>query len=201
MRKPSARFLPAVGFMVCVVLGACATEQISGSASGTQATTSAPHDWRNATYRLTCDGIVPGGFTAKLVNGTAQVPAEVSQTPHYLDFDVHLEATATGDVDGDGKRDSVVLLQCMPQPSNAFVQEAQVFRADGSLMGELPSPRTLQETTILAPLYVPAGLSIDHEDVVAAMKAYGPNDSHATGPSVPFTVRWHWTGKTFARVP
>ena len=198
MRKPSARFLPAAGVAVCVLLGGCATGQPSSSNSRT---TAAPRDWRNASYRLTCDGIDSSGFTAKLVNGSAQVPAEISDTPDYLAFDVHLEATATGDLDGDGKPDTVVLLQCMPQPSNAFVQEVQVFRADGSLMGALPSPRTLPETTILAPLYVPAGLSIKDGDVVAAMKEYGPNDSHATGPSVPFTARWHWNGTTFVRVP
>lgn len=198
MRRPSARrTLPALGVVVCVLLAGCATDEPAPRAP----TTAAPRDWRNTTYRLTCDGIDPAGFTATLVNGSAQVPTEVSDTPDYLDFDVHLEATATGDLSGDGKPDTVVLLQCMPQPSNAFVQEVQVFRADGSLMGELPSPRTLPETTILAPLYVPAGLSIQNGDVVAAMKQYGPNDSHATGPSVPFTVRWHWNGTTFVRVP
>jgi hypothetical protein len=164
-------------------------------------TTSAPRDWRNGTYRLTCDGIDPASFEASLVHGTAQAIADVSDSPDYVGYDVTLESTAIGDLDGDGKPDTVVLLQCSPQPSNGFVQEIQVFRADGSLMGELPSPRTLPETTILAPLYVPPGLSVDHEDVVAAMKAYGPNDSHATGPTVPLTVRWHWDGATFTRVP
>ena len=198
MRTSSARLLPAAVVAVCVLLGGCATGQTSRSNSRTPP---APHDWRNASYRLTCDGIDSSGFTAKLVNGSAQVPAEISDTPDYLAFDVHLEATATGDLDADGKPDTVVLLQCMPQPSNAFVQEVQVFRADGSLMGELPSPRTLPETTILAPLYAPAGLAISNGDVVAAMKEYGPDDSHATGPSIPFTVRWHWNGTTFVRVP
>lgn len=194
MRKPSAMVLPAV----CLLLAACATQQV-GAAAGP--TTSGSHDWRDATYRMTCDGIDSAGFDARLVHGSARVIADVSDTPDYLNFAVTLEATATGDLDGDGKPDTVVLLQCAPQPSNAFVQEVQVFRADGSLMGELPSPRTLPETTILAPLYVPSGLSVEDEDVVAAMKAYGPNDSHATGPSVPFTARWHWNGTTFARVP
>lgn len=195
MRIPGAsRTLAALA--LCVLLGACATDE-----PGRSMTTPAPRDWRNTTYRLTCDGIDSSGFTATLVNGSAQVPAEISDTPDYTSFDVHLDATATGDLDGDGKPDTVVLLQCMPQPSNAFVQEVQVFRADGSLMGELPSPRTLPETTILAPLYVPAGLSIKDGDVVAAMKEYGPNDSHATGPSVPFTARWHWNGTSFVRVP
>jgi hypothetical protein len=202
MRKPSAAcVLPAVGLAMGVLLGACAPEQGGGAAAGTpRATTSAPSDWRDATYHLTCDGIVPGGFEAKLVNGAARVLADVSDTPYYDHFEVRLAAQASGDVDGDGRPDTVVLLQCFPQPSNAFLQEVQVFRADGDLLGELPSPQTLPETTMLAPLYVSDGLSVSHEDVVAAMKAYGPGDSHATGPHVPFTVRWHWDGKAFVRV-
>jgi hypothetical protein len=156
------------------------------------------HDWRNATYHLTCDGLVARTLSAKLVNGAAHVPAG-NQNRSYDSFDVHLESQATGDVDGDGKPDTVVLLQCAPQPSNAFVQEVQVFRADGSRLGVLPSPQTLPETTILAPLYVPSGLSVQHGDVVAHMLAYGPGDSHATGPHVRFTVTWHWNGSAFVR--
>src|SRR5690242_11169784 len=136
--------------LVCAALGvllaACGTG--APSAANSHPTTTA-RDWRNATYHLTCDGIDGAGFDATLRNGSARVIADVSQLPDYLNYDISLEATATGDVDGDGKPDTVVLLQCMPQPSNAFVQEVQVFRADGSLMGELPSPRTLPETTIL----------------------------------------------------
>jgi hypothetical protein len=196
----SMRRLPAViGLVSCALLGGCAPGQTS--AGRTSAATSAQQDWRDATYHMSCDGIVPGGFDAKLVKGAAQVPADVSETPYYDDFDVHVEATATGDVDGDGRPDAVVLLQCLPQPSNGFVEEVQVFRADGSFLGELPSPRRLPEATTLAPLYAPAGLSVEHGDVVAAMKAYGPNDSHATGPSEPFTVRWRWDGASFVRAP
>jgi len=191
----------AIGLMLCGLLAACATEVSGGAAPGSQATTSAPRDWRDATYRMTCDGIIPSGFDAKLVHGAARVPAEVSETPAYVEFDVRLEGTATGDLDGDGRPDTVVLLQCSPQPSNGFVQEVQAFRADGSELGALPSPRTLPETTLLAPVYDADGLSVNDEDVVAAMKAYGPHDSHATGPSVPFTARWHWDGDSFVRVP
>ena len=201
MRNPRAKLLPAVGLMLGVLLGGCVTERSGGAANGSHSTTSAPRDWRDASYRLTCDGIDPSGFTAKLVNGSARVIADVSQSPDYLNYDVTLEATATGDLDGDGKPDTVVLFKCSPQPSNAFVEEVQVFRADGSLMTELPSPRTLPEATILAPLYVPSGLSVQGGDVVAAMKEYGAGDSHASGPSVPFTARWHWNGTTFVRVP
>jgi hypothetical protein len=33
------------------------------------------------------------------------------------------------------------------------------------------------------------------------MKAYGPEDSHASGPSQRITVRWHWDGHRFVRLP
>jgi hypothetical protein len=59
----------------------------------------------------------------------------------------------------------------------------------------------LREATILAPLYDPTGLSIRDGDIVAEMKVYGPNDSHASGPSERMTVRWHWNGQGFVPLP
>ena len=111
-----------------------------------------------------------------------------------------MEAEARGDVDGDGEPDAVVLLQCSPQPSNGTLEEVQVFAASGERLGLLPSPLTLREGTILPPLYDSAGLSVQDGDIVAAMKAYAPEDSHASGPSIPITVRWHWNGREFVRV-
>src|SRR5689334_12885975 len=119
MRKPSAMVLMAAAVTVGVLLGGCGTS--AGVAHPARATTSAPRDWRDATYHLTCDGMDSAGFDAKLHNGTARVISDVSVTPDYLNFDVTLSSTATGDLDGDGKPDTVVLLQCMPEPSNAFV--------------------------------------------------------------------------------
>ncbi|NYJ03881.1 hypothetical protein [Petropleomorpha daqingensis] len=155
------------------------------------------HDWPEATYIVTCDGVVPTGFQVSLHKGAG---TEKSKTPDYASFDVKLEATATGDLDGDGKPDTVVLLQCHPQPSNGLVEEVQVFNAHDQLIAGLPSPRTLREQTILPPVYDPAGLRVENGDIVAGMKAYGPDDSHASGPSIPITVRWHWNGHSFVRV-
>ena len=76
----------------------------------------------------------------------------------------------------------------------------QDLAASGDLLGVLPSPRTLREATILAPLYDPAGLSVQDGDIVASMKAYAPEDSRAGGPLIPITVRWHWNGQEFVRV-
>ena len=44
-------------------------------------------------------------------------------------------------------------------------------------------------------MYDPAGLSVQNGEIVAAMMAYGPDDSHASGPSVPLTVRWRFDGQ------
>ena len=200
-RTGRERALAVAGALACLLLVGCAPEQGDRAASAAQPVTSSAQPWREATYRVTCDGLVSGGLRAKLVNGAARVPVDVSQSPYYDYVDVLLEGTATGDVDGDGKPDRVVLLRCSPQPSNGFVEEVHVFRSDGSELGALPSPDTLPESTILAPLYVPTGLSVQKEEIVAGMKAYGPDDSHASGPSVPFTVRWRWNGTSFASVP
>jgi hypothetical protein len=177
-----------------VLLAGCA----SGEPTGTgQARAGADADWLNRTYTVTCDGLTPGGFRASVVDGAARVPADSSRPPHYDYYDVRVTATASGDVDGDGAADAVVLLDCAPQPSNGVVQEVQFFSATGGPPGTLPSPRTLQGGVQPPPVYEPAGLSVQDGEIVAAMTAYGPADSHATGPSVPLTVRWRFDGRGF----
>src|SRR4051794_31426222 len=92
MSTPRVR---ATGLLACALLAGCAPHgQRVPTPTGTAG------DWRNATYTVTCDGVIPGGFRATLHDGAAKVPAEISDTPSYTDFDVDLEATATGDVDG-----------------------------------------------------------------------------------------------------
>jgi hypothetical protein len=96
--------------------------------------------------------------------------------------------------------DTAVLLYCSPQPSNGILEEVLVYSgADGRLLDALPSSTTLTEGPVLAPLYDPAGLSIQDGDIVAAMQVYAPEDSHASGPSERTTVRWHWDGQRFVR--
>jgi hypothetical protein len=158
-------------------------------------------DWLNTTYTVTCDGIVPGGFGAAVVHGEARVAADGSRAPFYDHYDIRITATATGDVDGDGASDAVVLLECSPQPSNGIVQEVQVFSATGRLLGSLPSPRTLEGDAPLPPVYDRAGLSVQDGEIVAAMTAYAPDDFHASGPSVPITLHWRYDGHEFVKAP
>ena len=184
--------------LVCLLLTGCASE---GPTGATQLQAGAASDWLDTAYTVTCDGIVPGGFRAAVVDGSARVRADGSRPPHYDYYDVRVASTADGDVDGDGAADAVVLLDCSPQPSNGVLQEVQVFSSTGKRLGTLPSPRTLQGNAPLPPEYDPEGLSVQDGEVVAAMTAYGPEDFHASGPSVPVTVRWRFDGKGFVLVP
>jgi len=183
--------------LACLLLTGCATAGPSGTP---QAPAQAATDWLNTTYTVTCDGIVPDGFRATVVDGAARVPADGSRPPHYDYYDVRVTATASGDVDGDGAPDTVVLLDCSPQPSNGIVQEVRVFSSTGRPLGALPSPRSLRVGDPLPPVYDPAGLSVQDGEIVAAMTAYGPDDFHASGPSVPVTMRWRYDGQGFVPV-
>jgi hypothetical protein len=185
------------GLAACLLAG-CATAGGSGAEAGPYPAPA--RDWHDATYSVTCDGIVPGGFPADLDGGVARVPADANRSPYYEYYDVRFVAGASGDVDGDGEPDTVVLLQCSPQPSNGILEEVQVFAADETRLGSLPSPRTLTESTGLSPLYDPTALSVHDGEVVAGMRAYAPEDNRAVGPSIPITVRWHWNGRDFVRV-
>jgi hypothetical protein len=183
--------------LAAIVLAGCGS---AGRTGARPAPTGAAQDWLNRTYTVTCDGLVPGGFPADVVDGVARVVSDGSRAPYIEHYDVTVTGTAQGDVDGDGAPDEVVLLNCAPQPSNYFVQEVQAFSATGRSLGTFPSPRTLQGDAPLPPVYDPAGLSVQHGEVVSAMTAYGPDDSHAGGPSLPLTVRWRFDGQGFVRV-
>ena len=185
-----------------LLLAGCAAGCGSGDDGGAPADPAVPAvDWLDTTYTLTCDGVVPDGLRAPVTAGVARVPADASRPPYYEHYDVRVVATPHGDLDGDAAADTVVLLECSPQPSNGVVQEVQVYSATGRLLGSLPSPRTLRERSELPPVYDAEGLSVADGEVVAVMSAYGPGDSHASGPSVPMTVRWRLDGGHFERIP
>ena len=138
------------GGLVCLLLVACGADE-RGRADDAPAT--AAVDWRSTTYELTCDGVVPGGFRARVVDGTAIVPAEGTRPPHYDHYEVRVVDTAAGDLDGDGGDETVVLLECSPQPSNGILQEVLVYASPGRLLGSLPSPLTLQGEAPLPPVH------------------------------------------------
>jgi hypothetical protein len=181
-RRPSGRARMAGGLM-CLLLVACGGDEPADSAPAAAAV-----DWRSTTYELTCDGVVPGGFRARVVDGSASVPVDGSRPPHYDHYEVRVVETAAGDLDDDGGAETVVLLACSPQPSNGILQEVLVHTGSGRLLGSLPSPRTMQGEAPLPPVY--ERISVRDGLIVADMSAYAATDSHASGPSQPFTVRF-----------
>ncbi|SEO83922.1 hypothetical protein [Trujillonella endophytica] len=188
-----------------VLLAGCATGDDGGDAAGASSTpssaaTTAAADWLETTYTLTCDGLVPGGLRATVQGGVARVPADATRPPYYEHYDVRVAGTADGDLDGDAAPDTVVLLECSPQPSNGVVQEVHAYAHTGRPLGALPSPRTLRDPGELPPVYDAEGLAITDGELVAAMSAYGPEDTHAGGPTVPLTVRWRLDDGHFVRV-
>lgn len=148
-------------------------------------------DRKNATYAISCGGIVPGGMKARLVGGSASVPRPPGGPTGYDHFDVSYEAQATGDVTGDHAPETAVLLYCSPQPSNFVVEEVQIFSFDNKVMAELPSG-ALQGDSILPPQYVPSELKIKGGVLTTGMMFYRPTDSHASGPSLHRTITWRW---------
>jgi len=155
-------------------------------------------DWPNATYSITCDGLVKNTFSVRLSNSTATVSGQNAGSTDYDQFTVQYQAAANGELAGIGPA-SAVLLACSPQPSNFAVQEVQVLRPDGSLVSELPSASTLQNGAILPPVYVPSGLRVTGGNISTDLLAYGPNDTHASGPTVRETATLHWNGTSFER--
>ena len=106
---------------------------------------------------------------------------------------------ASGDITGDGQPETIVLLSCSPRGANYFVDEVQVFDPS-KLMGELPSPQTLQGEAVLAPEYIPTELRVEGGNVVAGMLFYAVGASHADGATEAYTITCHWTGSLFEKV-
>lgn len=153
-------------------------------------------DWKNATYTITCDDIVKGGFNVTLRDGRATV---ADATGGYDFLDVRYKTSVSGDVTSDGKPETAVLFSCSPQPSKFFVEEVQVFTSDRQLLGEIPSPSSLTGVgDPLPPEYIPSELSMNGGELSAGMKFYAPTDSHASGPSEHRTIVWRWDARAKA---
>src|ERR1019366_5733565 len=109
----------------------------------------------------------------------------------YSRYEVGVEAvTRPGDLSSDGSPQTAVVLYCSPQPSNFFVEEVQVFKSDGTLLGELPPTNTLSPGSALPPQYDSSQFSISGGQLITAMKFYAPTDSHASGPSIHQVLKW-----------
>jgi len=149
-------------------------------------------DWYNRTYQLSCDNIADNPVPVTVRDGQGTAPPNSG----YDRWDVHIETTTTGALTGLGSA-TAVLLYCTPQPSNFFLQEVHVLRSDGSYIGRLPHLDPLPNGLKLTPVYDQGSFTISGGLLVTSAKYYAADDSHASGPSIPATIRWRWDGRQF----
>ncbi|WP_326827150.1 hypothetical protein [Streptomyces sp. NBC_01751] len=148
-------------------------------------------DWENRDYRLTCDDIVDKPVQAAIRNGKGIVKS--GDISRYDRWEVELQRTAQGRLPHLGNV-TAVLFYCSPQPSNFFMQELRVYRTDdGSEIGRTPTFNVPE----LPPQYQPKSLVIKNGRLAAAVKFYGPDDSHANGPSILRHITWTWENGRF----
>ncbi|MER5223818.1 hypothetical protein [Streptomyces flaveus] len=148
-------------------------------------------DWKNHTYGLTCDDVVNKPVKVTLRNGKGT--AKGSGLGGYDRWEVEVQRTTQGSLPRLGNV-TAVLFYCSPQPGNFFMQELRVYRTDdGSEIGRTPT----FDVPELAPQYQPKSLTIKGGLLSADLKFYGPQDSHADGPSILRHVTWTWEDGRF----
>ena len=149
-------------------------------------------DWNNRSYRLACDDIVKNPVPVVIHRGNATVRG--ADLGGYDNWAVHIQQTAHGSLPGLGNV-TAILFGCTPQPSNFFRQEVRVYRStDGTEIGRVP---TINAPGRLPPQYQQGSLAIRNNGLGANLKFYGPNDTHASGPSDLRHLTWMWNGRQF----
>ncbi|MFE9967509.1 cutinase family protein [Streptomyces sp. NPDC005525] len=148
-------------------------------------------DWRNRTYALTCDDTVDKPVRVAVRNGTGI--AKDASIGAGKRWDVKVQRTSQGRLPRLGSV-TAVLFYCSPQPSNFFKQELRVYRTNnGREVGRTPT----FDVPGLSPKYQPKSLVIKDGLISSNVKFYGPEDSHAKGPSILRHVTWSWEDNHF----
>ncbi|MGP3638380.1 cutinase family protein [Streptomyces sp. 24-1644] len=152
-------------------------------------------DWSNRTYGVTCGDTVSKAVPVAMRNGRGLVKAGRSDIANYDRWNVRIQRIAAGKVPRLGDV-TAVLFWCRPQPSNFSVQELRVYRtADGREVGRTPA----FDVDGLTPIYQPGTVAFRNGRLLADVKFYGPDDTHATGPSILRHVTWAWDGSHFVK--
>ncbi|MFD2091177.1 esterase/lipase family protein [Blastococcus deserti] len=147
----------------------------------------------NATYSLTCGGESADPFSVRVTDGHGSADNPVTGGS----YDVNVAAVSTGELTGNGRAETAVLLYCSPQPSNFFVSEAVVF------LGRRPTHQirlaTLDpyEGLYPIPIYDPEEFVVRDGRLVTGIDDYDADDSHADPPSLHFVYEWRWNGSEF----
>jgi hypothetical protein len=155
-------------------------------------------DWRNTTYTLPCGDVPDRPLTVTVRNGEGRTPGDSRSRNAYL---ITVWAVATGDLTGDGRAETAVLLLCQPRSANFSLHDVLVFTRGRTLLGRLPVLKPIQGA-IVDPQYDRREFRVDHGRLVTGVGYHAPGECHACGPTLYATLVWHWNGRRFeTRVP
>ncbi|MET7398125.1 hypothetical protein ABZS66_32010 [Dactylosporangium sp. NPDC005572] len=168
----------------------------AGSSGGSPRPSVAPPavDARNLTYRTTCGGLTRTAFDVTVRTGHGEAVG-----PDGRPYRFTVGATAAGDLTGDGRPETVVVLVCAPADANFGGWDLQVVGGDGAaLAGIVVDP--LPEALYPAVDWAHGELAIRDRRLSLGVLYYGPDDCHACGPSIHRVLEWRWDGSRLVAV-
>lgn len=161
----------AIGVLTLAAVFAASCGQTSGAASGAAATAAAP-DPTNATFKIEKD-------TITLTNGRSERPSAPGSSSSAV---TTLDQKTSGDVDGDGRADSVVILVNQPGGSGTFYYVSVLLNASG---GTSTTP-----ALILGDRVKVNNVRIDGKTIVVELLDRAPGQPMIASPSVSVTKRF-----------
>ena len=158
--------------LALAVAGACAPVGTAAS-GGAGAPTIAPPDPLNATFTI-------GKTSTTLSNGRSEVEAAPGSATKIVT--VLTDKRATGDVDGDGRADAIVVLTQQPGGSGTFYYVAVVLNG---AKGVTTTPATLLGDRIAV-----SGVRLDGSTIVVDLLDRASGQPLTASPSVATTKRY-----------
>ena len=157
---------------ILVLSVACAPAGTAGSAGASGSTAAAP-DPANATFKI-------GGDNVTLANGRAErdaAPGSATKTVTTL-----TDKRASGDVDGDGRPDTIVVLIHQPGGTGSFYYLAALLNT--------PSGTTVTPAVLLGDRVVVNAVRLDARTVVVDMLDRPAGQPLTASPTVTATKRF-----------
>ena len=161
--------------------------------SDSRSTPTSAGDWHNTTYTLSCGGLSARPVTVTVHNGEGRAPADGRSPSGYW---VRVAAVASGDLTGDGRAETAVMLRCSYLGANFSMPGVLVFTESGSRRAELPALKP--HKTGFSHVEMDADtFAIRDRKLLTRVGHYVAGDIHVAGPSVWVTLLWQWDGERF----
>ena len=158
--------------------GSVDSGSVGSGTPGSGDTPAAPFDPESGSYTVPCGAATLTGGRGSTTGGSP----------------VELLATSTADVDGDGRDETAVLLEC--GTGDAVQQSVQLLDDTGTLRTELPVPAPPAGSTS-TPEFAPSSFTLGDGTLTTGMRVFEGTDTEDTGPTGDQTWTWDWAGGTF----